>query len=94
MSQILKVFHVHALIKNSHNKTNKCSNVKIIYIYIFFFSHALPLQYRVRYEKHKLDIFLIWYAQIMIALPTYNNHSNICNCIYCYYYCIIIIVYL
>ena len=32
----LKVIHVLALINSSHNKTNKCTNVKII-----FFTHNL-----------------------------------------------------
>jgi len=75
--------------KNSHNKTNKCTNVKSMY---FFFSRTLPLQYRVGYQKHKLDILLIWCTQIMIALPAYNNQSNISNCVYYYYRCIIIII--
>ena len=89
-----KVIHVRALIKNSHNKTNKYTNVKSIYI---FFPRTFLLHYPVGYQKHKLDILLMWYAQIMISLPTYNNQTNICNCIYCYYYyyyyyCIIIVL--
>jgi len=30
----LQLIHVRVLIKKSHIKTNKCTNVKIIYIYI------------------------------------------------------------
>jgi hypothetical protein len=33
----LKVIHVRALIKNSHSKTYKCTNVKVMY---FFHTHV------------------------------------------------------
>ena len=34
----LDVTHVHVLINNSYNKTNKCTNVKIIFVHTIYYN--------------------------------------------------------